>query len=99
MKVNGTHQLLAYADDVNLLVDNIESIKRNAETLTDASKNVGLEVNVEKTEYMLVSRHQNAGQNRDIETGNRSFENVAQLKYLRMTVTKQNLIRRKLSRE
>jgi hypothetical protein len=68
---------LAYADDVNLLGDNIDTINRNMETLTDASKEVGLEVNVEKTKYMLVFRDQNAGQNREIKIGNRSFENVS----------------------
>jgi hypothetical protein len=61
LKLNGTHQLLAYADDVNLLGDNIDSIKKNTETLTDASKEVGLEINIEKTEHMLLSRHQNVG--------------------------------------
>jgi hypothetical protein len=59
MKLNGTHQLLAYADDVNLLGDNIDNIKKNTETLIDASKEVGLEINVEKTKYMLLSRYQN----------------------------------------
>jgi hypothetical protein len=54
LKLNGTHQLLAYADDVNLLGDNID-------TIIDASKEVGLKVNVEKTKYMLVSHDQNAG--------------------------------------
>jgi hypothetical protein len=44
-----THQLLAYADEVNLLEDNIETIKRNTETLFDSGKEVGLKVNVEKT--------------------------------------------------
>jgi hypothetical protein len=48
LKLNGTHQLLAYADDVNLLVDNIDTIKTNTETLIDASKEVGPEINVEK---------------------------------------------------
>jgi hypothetical protein len=66
LKFNGTHQLLAYADDVNLLGDNIDIINKNIQTLIDASKEVGLEVNVEKTKYMLVSRDQNAGQNREI---------------------------------
>jgi hypothetical protein len=44
--MNGTHQLLAYADDVNLLEDNIDTTKKNTESLIDASKKVGLEINV-----------------------------------------------------
>jgi hypothetical protein len=76
LKLNGTHQLLAYPDDVNLLGDNICTINKNTQTLIDAKKEVGLEVNVEKTKYMSVSRHQNAGQNREIKIGNRSVENV-----------------------
>jgi hypothetical protein len=55
--------LLYYADDVNLLGDNIDTIKRNTQTLIDASKEIGLEVNTEKNKYMLLSRHRNAGQN------------------------------------
>jgi hypothetical protein len=73
MKLNGTHQLLAYADDVNLLGDNIDTITRNTETLIDGSKEVGLEIYVEETKYMLLSRHQNAGQNQDIKIANTSF--------------------------
>jgi hypothetical protein len=46
--LNGTHQLLAYTDDVNLLGDNIDTIKKHTETLIDASKDVGLEINVDK---------------------------------------------------
>jgi hypothetical protein len=49
------------SDDVNLLGDNIDTIKKNTETLIGASKEVGLEVNAEKTKYTLLSRHQNAG--------------------------------------
>jgi hypothetical protein len=62
LKLNRTHQLLVYADDVNLLGDNIDAIKKDMKTLSDTSKEVGLEVNTEKTKYMLLSRHQNAGQ-------------------------------------
>jgi hypothetical protein len=98
LKFNGTHQLLAYADDVNLLGDNIDTIEKNIETLIDASKEVGLEINIEETKYMLLSRHQNAGQNRDIEIANRSFENVSQFKYLGTTVTNQNLIQEEIKR-
>jgi hypothetical protein len=78
LKLNETHQLLAYAYDVNLLGDNIDTIKKNTETLIDASK----QTKVEKTKYMLLSHHQNAGQNRDIRIANRSFINVSQFKYL-----------------
>jgi hypothetical protein len=70
LKLNGTHQLLAYVDHVNLLGDNIGTIEKYTETLIDASTEVGLEINVEKTKYMLLSRHQNAGQNRDIKIAN-----------------------------
>jgi hypothetical protein len=48
LKFNGTHQLLTYADDVNLLGDNIDTIKKNTETFIDASREVGLEINIEK---------------------------------------------------
>jgi hypothetical protein len=71
LKLNGTHHFMAYADDVNLLGDNIDTIKKNTETLIDTSKEVGLEINVEKTKYMLLSCHQNVGQNRDIKIANR----------------------------
>jgi hypothetical protein len=77
MKLNGTHQLLAYADDVNLLGDNIHTIKKNTETLIDASKEVGLEINAEKCKYMFLSCHQNVGRNSDIKIANRWFGNVS----------------------
>jgi hypothetical protein len=48
LKLNGTHQLLAYADDVDLLGDNIDTINKNTQTLIDASKEVGLEVTSRK---------------------------------------------------
>jgi hypothetical protein len=49
LKLNGTHLLLVNAGDVNLLRDNIDTIKKNTKTLIDVSKEVGLEINVEKT--------------------------------------------------
>jgi hypothetical protein len=57
-----------------------------------------LEVNAEKTKYMLLYRLQNAGQNHDIKIGNRCFENVAQLKYLGTTITNQNFIQEEIKR-
>jgi hypothetical protein len=64
-KLNGTQELLAYADNVNLLGDNIDNIKNSRETLIVSSKKVCVEVNVEKTKYIFLSSHQNAGQNYD----------------------------------
>jgi hypothetical protein len=59
LKLNGTHQLLVYADNVNLLEDNIDTIKKNTKTLIDDSKEVDLEVNTEKTiRCCLVTRMQ-----------------------------------------
>jgi hypothetical protein len=71
---NGTHQLLAYAGDVNIVGENINTIQKNTKALLDASKEVGLEVNPEKTKYMLMSRCQKAGQRQSIKIGNRSIE-------------------------
>jgi hypothetical protein len=90
LKLNGTHQHLAYGD-VNLLGDNIYiyTIKKNTESLIDESKEVGLETNVEK-KCTLLFRHQ------DIKIAKRSFENVSQFKYLGMTVTNQNLIQEEI---
>jgi hypothetical protein len=98
LKLNATHQLLAYANDVNLLGDNIDTVKKNTETLSEASKEVGLEINIEKAKYMLLSRRQNVGQNRAIKIANRSFENMSQFKYLGTTVENQNLIHEEIKR-
>jgi ribosomal protein S2 len=68
------------------------------ETLIDASKEVGLEANTEKTKYMLLSRHQNAGQSHDIKITNKCFENVAKFRYLGTTITNQNLIQEEIKR-
>jgi sorting nexin-29 len=90
--LNGTHQLLAYADDVNIVGENIGTIQKNTKALLDARKEVGLEVNPEETKYMLVSRCQTAGQRQSIKIGNRSLESVAKFKHLGTTLTDQNCI-------
>jgi hypothetical protein len=88
--MNATHQLLVYADDVNLLGDSVNTIRENSETLLEASRDIGLEINAEKTKYMIMSCRLNSGQNQNIRVVNESFEKVAKFKYLGMTLTNQN---------
>jgi hypothetical protein len=90
--LNGTHQILSYADDVNIVGENIDTIQKNTNAPLDASKEVGLEVNPEKTKYMLVSRCQKVGQRQSVKIGNRSFESVAKFKYLGAKLTDQTCI-------
>jgi hypothetical protein len=72
LKLSGTLQLLIYADDVNVPGNYTGTIQKNTDSLIDASKEVGLEVNAKKSKYtyMLLSRHQNAGQNHGIKIAN-----------------------------
>ena len=54
MKQNGTYQLLAYADDVNILGGSIHTVKENAEALVAATREIGLEVSADKTKFMVI---------------------------------------------
>jgi hypothetical protein len=58
MELNGIHQLLVYADDVNLLGKNINISNGNMVARFDTSKEGGLEVYVQKTYYIFMSHHQ-----------------------------------------
>ena len=60
LKLEGTHQLLVYANDINILGESVHTIEENAGTLEVASKKIGLEVNTDKSKYMFTSRDQNA---------------------------------------
>jgi len=60
LKLNGTHHLLAYVDDANILGGSVHVVKENAEALVVATKEIGLEVNADKTKYIIMSRDQNA---------------------------------------
>jgi hypothetical protein len=92
LKFNGTHQILACAD-VNIVGENTDAIKKNT-VLLDASKGVGLEVNPEKTKYMLISTE---GRKESwIKTVNRSFEDVAKFIYFGTTLTDQNCMHKEI---
>jgi len=88
LKLNGTHQLLAYADDVNILGGSIHILKENAEALVAATREIGLEVSADKIKYMVMSRDQNAGRIHSVRT----FEKVEEFKYLGTTLTNRNSI-------
>jgi hypothetical protein len=90
LKLNGTYQLMVYADDVNILGGSVHTVKENTEALVAASKESGLEVNADKTEYMVVSRDQNAGRIHSMKIDNSSIEVVEQFRYLGTTLTNEN---------
>jgi hypothetical protein len=82
LKSNGAHQLLAYADDFNRLGGSVHTVRKNGECLVVATKEIGLEVNSDKTKYMVMSRDQNAGRGHSVKTDNNSIESVEGFKYL-----------------
>jgi len=82
LKLNGTHQLLAYAHDVNILGGSIHTLKENAEALVAATREIGLEVSPDKTKYMVIFRDQKAGRIHSVRIDNSTFERVEEFKYL-----------------
>jgi hypothetical protein len=96
LKLNGTHQLIVYADDVNILGGSVHAMKKNTEALVVDNKEIGLEVNAEKAKYMVMSLDQNAGQNHNIKIDNKSFEKGEQFKYLGTTLTNRNSIQEEI---
>jgi len=92
LKLNGTHQILAYADDVNILGRSINNLKKNREALVAATREIGLEVSADKTKYMVMSRDQNAGRIYSVRVDNSTFERVEGFKYLGTTSRNQNSI-------
>ena len=96
LKLNGTHQLLVYVDNVNMVGGSIHTVNENAEALVVASKEIVLEVNVDETKFMIMSRDQNAGRSHSIKTDYSSFERVEEFRYLGTTITNQNSIQEEI---
>ena len=96
MKLNGTLQLLVYADDVNMLGESVNSIKKNTDSFEVATKENGLEVNADKIKYRIMFRDQNAGLSHNITFDNSASESVEKFKYFGTTLTKQYYIQEEL---
>ena len=92
LKLNGTHQVLAYANDVDILGGSVHAVKESAEALVVAAKENGLEVNADKTKYMVMSRDWDAGWDHSVKIDNSPIERVEEFKYLGTTLTNQNSI-------
>jgi len=90
--MESTCEFLAYADHVNIRGGSIHTLKENAETLVAAARETGLEVSVDKTKYMVMSRDQNAGRIHSVRIDNSTFDRVEEFKYLGTTSTNQNSI-------
>jgi hypothetical protein len=85
-----------YADGVNITEGSVLTVKEKAEALVVASKETGLEVNADKTKYMIMSQNQNAGQSHNLNVDNMSFEKVERFKYLETNLKNQNCIQEEM---
>ena len=85
LEIKWYNQLLVHADDVNILGGSVHTVQKFAEASVVASKENGLEVNVDKTKCMIMSRDQNARQSQNVKTYNESFKWLEQFKYLEQT--------------
>jgi len=81
---------------VNILRGSVHTVKENAEALVVATKEIGLEVNADKTKYMIMSRDQNAGRSHSMKIDNSSIKRVEELKYLGTTLTNKNSIQEEI---
>jgi len=98
LELNGTHQFLFYADNVNILGGSTYTVNKNTEALAVASKEIVLEVNSEKTKYVIMSRVQHAGHNDILKIRNKSFDRLEHFGYLGTNLTIQNSIHEEIKR-
>ena len=94
--MNCIHQVLDYADDVNLIGDDIRTIERNADLLLNTCKNICLAVNTGKTMYMEIGCHRGMIVNTHIKISSNFYEKVETFKYLGSLLTNQNSIQEEI---
>jgi|UniRef100_A0A2S2QVD8 hypothetical protein len=89
-----TVSLLAYADDIVILGNNVEEVKSSCRKLMETVGKVSLQINDEKTEYIIVNRREvNYRQDEIMEVGNHSFKRVSYINYLGSVLTNDNNIK------
>jgi len=98
LELNGTLQLLVYGDNVNLVGGRVCTIERNSEASVFTSKEIGLEVDADKSNYIVMTQDQNAGHSHTMKIDNISFERVEEFRYLAATVINQNSIQEEIKR-
>jgi hypothetical protein len=96
LKLNGKHQLMFYADDVNKLGGSIHAMKDKAESVVLASNEIGLQLNADNTKNMVMSQVQNAGRSHNKKIDNRSLEIVVESKYLGTNLSHKNSIQEEI---
>jgi hypothetical protein len=87
---------VAYGEDVNILGGSVHTVKENAGSLVVVTKEIGLEVNADKTKYMVISRDRNAERGHSVMIDNSSIERVEEFKYLGTMLTDQNSIQEEI---
>jgi hypothetical protein len=95
--LNSTLQLLVYGDNVNIVGGRVCTIEKNTEASVFTTKEIGLEVNADRNNYIVMTQDQNAGQIHTMKIDNISFERVEEFRYLAATLINQNPIQEILS--
>ena len=88
MKFIGAKQPFLYADDVNIFVGRELIIKKNTESVEAANKEIEIQVNYDKTKYMVMFWEQNADRSHSIKSDDITFEMVEDIKYLGKNTSK-----------
>ena len=87
---------MVHADDVNMLGGSVRTIKRNAEAIVVASKEIGLEVNTDKTEYIVMSGDKIAGRSHNMMNDNSTLGSVEQFRYFATHLTNENSVQEEI---